>query len=505
MSRRTRINSALTFLLIALVMAVTARYATRIDLTEARVHSISNATREVVARLDERLTLTYYVSPRLEERFAQPREIADLLAGYEAIAPGLVDVRTADPGVENEAAAVEALGVIPQELQVSESGEQTVAIVYSGIVIEYLDRRDSIPFIFSTRTLEYDLTSRIASLIDNRRRTVGLLVGDPTLSVESDFALIAGALSQSYEVRGVRAGESLPPTLDAVVATDAHRLDADAVGELAAYEARGGAVLVSFDAVDVSVAEGLVPRRVESQALASWLRGFGIVVGDALLLDESANQIRVEELQGQFRVQRTYPYPHWPALRSEFASADHPVTARFTGADLYWPTTIAVEGPDASAEIIASSTPSAWVMRAPYVLAPAAGAQLARDAAATRGQYGLVAVASPETGSAGRLAVVSDGDVLRDALIRATGSARNIEFALSLVQWLANDESLLTIRTRAQRDLSLLSADDPRFVIGRAVAIGLNVVFVPAALAIVGLVLVTRRRRRSARSGGTRG
>jgi ABC-type uncharacterized transport system involved in gliding motility auxiliary subunit len=496
--------------LIGLVAANSLVYFTRVDLTENRLHTIADATRELISGLEDEVSITYYLSERLSERFPQPREIVDLLNEYRAASRGNVRVRVVDPTDLDRPEEVEALGVVPQQLQITEEGEQRLAVVYSGIVVEYLDHSEVVPFVFSSTTLEYDLTTAIRSLALDESRSLAFILGDGSQSLERSYRFAATELSRSYDVRSIRRGEPVPDDVDVAVVTDAHLLTEDELGPVMDYLDRGGSLLVTVERAEVDLGGGLAASRVADPAAFGALEERGVTVGEGLLLDESHTRIRIQEVSAEFSVTRAYPYPHWPATLEQYTDPDHPVTARYTGLDLYWPTFLEARG---NASVLVASTPQAWLMREPFVLNPQLSAQFVRDAAETRGQYGLVAVstgtkatvesADDTVAANGRLAVVADADFLRDELLEATGSAQNIEFVQNLAQWLSADESLLAIRTRASRNLSLQRIDDP--AARRAaifVAHAVNIVIVPGAVVAYGLVRLARRRSR-ARLGGS--
>lgn len=487
----------LVFAAIVLAMANSLVHYTRVDLTERRIHTISAVSRELLQDLEYGVTITYYRSSRLAERFPEPHEISDVLDEYAAVA-GAVDVRVVDPSRLEQPETVEARGVVPQQLTVAEDGERRTAVVYSGIVIEYLDRLAALPFVFSAATLEYDLTTTIDNLIRDDRRKLGFLVGDRTRTIEQSYQLVGSELARIYEIHLVRPGEVIAADLDLVVVTDAQSLWPDEVELLAAYLDDGGSVLLTLNAVEVELENGMRPRRVGQTPAHGLAARHGITVGESLLLDESHNQITVEEVSAGMQVSRAYPYPHWPVLISRYTSEEHPVTARFPGLDLYWPGWVSVDPDLPGVQIIAASTPHAWLMHEPFEINPQQSNRFVRDAEETRGQYGLVAVATQPAEGHGRLAVVPDADFLRDDLLRATGSAWNIEFAASLAQWLSHDERLLEIRTRATRVLTLSGVADPQLEATiRFMAQAVNIVLVPFAVLVYGLLRLRRRRRRS--------
>lgn len=497
-----------------------SRYFTRLDLTETKAYTISEVSKRLFERIDEQVRITYYVSSRLTDQFPQTQEIADLLAEYAASSRGSIEVELIDPTAQEITSRVESLGVAPRQLEVAEAGEQTIALVYSGIVIEYLDRFEALPFVFGVSTLEYEVTSTIRDLLADRNPSLGLIAaadadGRPRAE---NLSYAASALGEVFDVREIAAGEPIADDVDVLLVVGAQSLSHDALIHIDQYIMRGGSGLLAIDAATVSLQAGLqaIPAGREAAEL---LGHYGIEVGEALLLDRSSNQIVVQEPSARMIVQRAYPYPHWIRALERYTSEAHPITSRFTGLDLYWPTYLQVpELEDLQAERIVATTPDAWLMSDPYATNPSQSAIFAVGAEATIGQYSLVVAATGEldsyydqvdaeaTGVAeftsdtteGRLVVVGDADFLDDRLLQATGSGGNLDFLLNAAQWLANDEELLQIRTRTARNLRLDAIADEaqrrsRMVFGQAV----NIYIVPLAVIGAGLIRFFRRRRRS--------
>ena len=521
-------------LLAAIVVAIivfaalnSVRFFTRIDLTESKAYSISEVSRSLFEEIPEEVLVTYYVSERLQERFPQPQEIVDLLGEYAASSRGTIRLRVVDPGAEEAALDAEGYGVAPQQLQVSEEAQQTYALVYSGIVVSYLDRFETIPFIFSTSTLEYEVTSTIRELVDERTRDLRFLIADPETTLDADFSFAASQLAREYDVRELAVGEPVPDDVDVLIAVGPQRLPSEALYHIDQYLVRGGSVLMAVDSVQVDLSTGLSARSVAGSGVFPMLSSYGVTVHPELVLDEAFNQIVVQEAGRGFNVQRYLPYEHWITVLEQYTSPEHPVTARFTGLDLYWPGWLDVEAaegldadpdpdPDAGprARIIVASTPPAWLLPEPYLTNPQQSDAFRSRAAQTRGQYGLVAVVTgmfeshfpgssawpytPESGASGRLMVVSDENFISNRFIQATQSGYNLGFLESAAQWLSNDEDLLSIRTRSSRDLRLNNIDDPaakQAVVTFSQAV--NIYVIPAIVVVAGVSRFVRRRRRA--------
>ena len=103
----------------------------------------------------------------------------------------------------------------------------------------------------------------------------------------------------------------------------------------------------------------------------------------------------------------------------------------------------------------------------------------------------VVAPADSGGKARGRIAVVGSLDFASDRFVRT--APENLAFALNAVDWLVQDEALIAIRSKDRRPPPLMfSTPAEREGVKYANLIGL-----PIAVAIAGLVRLIRRRRRT--------
>jgi ABC-type uncharacterized transport system involved in gliding motility auxiliary subunit len=91
----------------------------------------------------------------------------------------------------------------------------------------------------------------------------------------------------------------------------------------------------------------------------------------------------------------------------------------------------------------------------------------------------------------GRIAVVGSLDFASDRFVRT--APENLAFALNAVDWLVQDEALIAIRSKDRRPPALMF-DSPAEREGVKYA---NLIGLPVAVAIAGLIRLIRRRRRT--------
>jgi ABC-type uncharacterized transport system involved in gliding motility auxiliary subunit len=188
-------------LMVASANIVAARFLTsRLDLTAEHLYTLSQGTRNTLAKIDEPITLRFYYSTRLGDEVPSygvyAQRVRELLDQYVAAAHGKIRLEVYNPeafsDVEDRAVAFGLKGV-PLDVQ----GEQ----VYFGLAAtNSTDDQQVIAFFAPERErfLEYDLTKLIHSLAFPKKTVVGLMT---PLPLEGDMmAMMRGRPSEPMAV-----------------------------------------------------------------------------------------------------------------------------------------------------------------------------------------------------------------------------------------------------------------------------------------------------------------
>ncbi len=177
-----------TGLVIAAILLVTVNiistYAfksARLDLTENRLYTLSQGTKNILDAIDEPITLRYYFSQKLLVGVPgvanYGRRVRELLEEYAALAGTKLKLTVVDPEPfsDNEDQAVQ-YGL--QGVPVDSAG----SLAYFGMVgSNATDDRETIAFFQPEReqSLEYDITRIIYKLSHPKQRVVGVLTTLP--------------------------------------------------------------------------------------------------------------------------------------------------------------------------------------------------------------------------------------------------------------------------------------------------------------------------------------
>jgi ABC-type uncharacterized transport system involved in gliding motility auxiliary subunit len=227
--------------------------------------------------------------------------------------------------------------------------------------------------------------------------------------------------------------------------------------------------------------------------LETYLDGKGIDTNAGVVLDHASNANISMGQQGIFNVVR--PYPLWPIGVKGDA---HATTRDLGNLSLGWATILTVT--DSSVQKLWVTSEAGAVQDAGGIIMP--DALLEPDPETFQTLTLAVAVDPAAAGddendspgrasaSGGRIVVVGDVDFLQEQFLRA--SPENLVFTLNAVDWLAQDEALIGIRSKLRTPPVLSFESEFQ---GGALKWG-NLVGVPLLFVGVGVNRVTGRRRR---------
>ncbi len=192
-----------------IILANTALTTWRIDLTENKLFTLSEGTKNILSNLEEPVQLDFYFSQKAMSDFPllvnYGARVRDMLEEYAVHAKGKLILNIIEPETFSEA-----------EDQAVASGLRTVSAnaagdrAYFGIVgTNSTDDEKVIPFFQTNResALEYDITKMIYDLAYPEKRVVGVVSSQlpimaTTGSNEQDWTII-NALRDSFEVRNL--------------------------------------------------------------------------------------------------------------------------------------------------------------------------------------------------------------------------------------------------------------------------------------------------------------
>ena len=520
--KQTTTLSVLIIIIIALTLLVSRRLWFRLDLTKGKSYTISAVSRNLHNEIPDQIRLTYYLSDKLKAIHPLPGEIEDLLREYAGFSRGKIQLTVRDPAKAKLTEQIEQLGILPQQIQTVEQDQASVTTVYTGIVIEYLDQIETLPMVFSLETLEYDLTSRIRAMVRGNTRLLGVIVGDNPQRWNEDYRSLQNAYTQAgYQIRFIAGGQEISETIPALlVLGGVETLDETALYQIDRYIQTGGKVLFTVKSVYIDMEGGLEARLPQDGGLLAMLSSYGAAVLPEIVMDRSSltmqYQTRTPNGALQFRITRN---PQWIRVLGEKGNPAHPVSARFSGLDLYWANPLSLNAPEGvEADYLFVSTADAWSLREPFYTNPEVPYLFERDAAETKGEKILGASltgifpswfadkpvpeqedgeelpAMPSQAKAARLIVVGETE-FATSFMGVTNGQHNLDFLIHAADWLCSDDDIIGIRNRESRSGRLDKIiDTGKKASAMRFAQIVNVFVVPFLVILAGLFFALRRR-----------
>ena len=484
--RRLRVGVLLIVGILVVVDLLGSYIGGRLDLTPGRAYTLSPATKQLVRGLNDIVTIKLFASTELPAEVALlKRDINDLLSDIRSAGRGKVRIVEEDPAENaNARKDAQALGIEPVQFNVVGRSELQVKQGYLGIAIQYADGNETIPFVRQTDDLEYRIAAAIRGLTLTRKPAVGVITAMPDWGRQGrTLGMVQEQLAKSYTVVPVSLTDTTQPADSLrvlVIAGQPESLSTSFRDHLQAFFARGGSALIMTTGAPISPtqpsANGTEP--VWNSVLAP----FRIKVRPDLVYDLASNQMVPVPGAGVYQ-----GYPFW--VRAQPAGAT-PITEGLGEIFLPWASSIEIlPGAKGHVTPVLVSSRAAGIAEGDIDLNPNREFPPVDLKVRTLG----VSVSPGDSGAGpkGRVVVVGNMEFATDRY--ASAATENAVFALNAVDWLTQDEALISIRSRDRRPPRLLYSS-----VGLQQGVKYaNLVLIPVLVAIFGVVRLVHRRRQS--------
>lgn len=192
---------ALVFIAVVGANLIFSPVRARVDLTADRLHTLSDGTKAILAKLDAPIQVRLYVSqgkdrmPSAIQPYVQ--RVEDLLAEFKAQSKGNLEIKKFDPEPDSETEDSAKLdGIEPISLQ-----QMSAEPFYLGLAIEYAPQKVAIPFLSPQREklLEYDLARAITQVLSTNKPVIGVMSPLQVMGGFNPMAMQMGRQPQQSE------------------------------------------------------------------------------------------------------------------------------------------------------------------------------------------------------------------------------------------------------------------------------------------------------------------
>jgi len=496
----------------------TSRLFGRIDLTENKVYTLSDVTKEILRELEEPLTIKAYFTRDLPSPYNNiARYVEDQLAEMKAHGKGKFRFEFLDPEDE-EQLKKEAESFRLEPIQVNEIRKDKVQykLAYMGMALIYEDRQEVIPVIQSLQNIEYEILGKIKRVTTEQTQTIGFLEGHEEPSLRESMTKLDQELRKIYDIKPVNLSSrsSVPDDIDLlciigpkgdIPETDRFMIDQ--------YIMRGGKVLFALNKVDTDISQMQAKR--SKLRIDSWTEHYGFKIDDQLVMDRNAPTLPFQTMTRFGRQITMVVYPLFPEVIT--FNRENMAMGVLRNLRLYFPspidTSLAAEMDSVTVTPLFYSSAKSAFQSEPYDINPLTQrsmhtwdqAHIALGAI-VQGKFESywkdkdipkneddepisedpVIPKSPDT----RIVVIGDANFIQDQFL--VPGLDNLTMMLNLIDWMVQDERLISIRSREVSSRPIGEVSD---ITRRSVKYA-NMIIPPVLVILFGLY---RWRMRSAR------
>lgn len=352
---RARFGWVAALLLLLAVNYLFSFLRVRADLTREKRFTVSEATRNMLDGLQDRVDVTLLMGGDMPAGFRKlAGGSADMLNEFKALAPNHINFRIGKPGEDMPDSlrpylvdSLRALGINATNVkaQTKEGEGQEEQLVYPGAVIRYKDRAIGVDFLQGQNfqdgirslnnaeaLLEYKLASGIARITRDTVPLVGYLTGNGEPMDYRVYDLVERTLRPNYAFRfiPIDSVQAIPPVFRALlIVKPVTRFNESQKLKIDQYIMNGGKVIWALDNLYASLdslqrSEGRFIAFDMGLNLEDQLFRYGVRINQDLVQDLQCDKIpSVVGSMGDKPQIQLLPWPYFPLLRN---TSGHPIS-----------------------------------------------------------------------------------------------------------------------------------------------------------------------------------
>ncbi len=540
---------------IILLNILATTYFFRIDLTEDKRYTIAPVTKQMLDALEDEVVVEVYLEGTFPAGFKRLQQsVRETLDEFRIYADGNLRYVFIDPtDIQNDTARatyfrqLASKGIMPTNLHATEDGKQVERLVFPGAVVKYKGKEAGVNLLKgnlaasaderlnqSVEGVEYELATAIRKVAFPSQKIIGYIMGQGELEMEQTADLL-GSLQEYYRV--ARGELSQIPTLEGldllIVAKPTKPFSEAEKYKIDQFIMNGGKAIFYVDALNAnmdSLGTGGTFAMPYNLNLDDLFFRYGVRLNQNLIMDLNSGFIPVvtgymgERPQTEMINWRFYP------LLNNFSK--HPITRNLDAVYTKFVGTmdsVRADGIRKTPLIFTSRYSRILPAPAPLSLEEArmevnpeqytAGPQPVgyllegRFSSLFRNRRAPAGAANPkvrESGEETKIAIFSDGDLVRNDINPRTGQPyelgfdrynnikfANRELALNTVHYMLDSEGLINVRSK---EIALRPLDKVRIKEERTRWQLLNLVAPLVLLGIFGIARYYLRKRKYERS-----
>ncbi len=445
----------------------------RFDLTENKVYSISQTTKNILKDVDDIVVVKLYFSKNLSPQFQNiTQNVKDILAEYKAYSNNKIKIEEINPSDNpEEEEKMQMLGIPKIRFNVIKNDKLEVSDGYLGMAIFYNGKKEVIPVIKDNSNLEYEITGIIKKLTLKETPQINFANGNGEMG-NDQIKYLFDSLSKEYQIgfSDLSTGNLLPENVKALIILQPTTKISDREKYvLDQFLMRGGKVFLFYDSATVD--QNLAVKQVEAD-FNDFLKHYGITINKDFIVDIKSNG-QVAFGGGPFPVAVQYPF--WPRILKENLNKNNPITADLSSLLFPWVSSVDILNDKIDGKTVirlAESSEKSWTIDttgniSPFQkFSPIGKEKKHLIAVNLRGNFDSFFnkenipnkkdkeeekfISKTDKGN---LTVIGDADFLKDSFLMR--SPENLVFFQNLIDALVLDDNLIKIRSKNLQDRTI--------------------------------------------------
>jgi ABC-type uncharacterized transport system involved in gliding motility auxiliary subunit len=473
---------------IVLVNVIGTRVFGRIDLTENKVYTLSQPSRDLVKKLPDFITVKAFISSDLPPEIKTlSRYVRDMVDEYRTSSNGKFRweaIPESDKEMDQEANMCKVDKI---QIQVLRGSKFEMGSYYLGLCFLYGDKMESIPQIGRAEGLEFEISSLIKKLTVKKKK-IGFTTGHGESDTNQGFRALKQVLDQEYDMTSVNPSTTeIPADVDALVIGGPKQQPIDEKGqrEIDRFLMTGRGAVILDDGMSVSSPNqqqmgGMAQIKMvqtNQTGLDKMLETYGFKIGQDVIVDNEAAMPGLVDMAGGRRGLTQLPI--WVGVQIP----KNPGISVLDGIrGLVFPVASTVElvGPLAGGNLpaggklwkLASSSPSSWRHSSFFIINQATKLEEGKEHGpfafgyAYQGPLKSSFVPAPAAGMSAvekqplgesqkpvRLVVIGDSDFANDDYVQLSRAFPFYEAGAFLLHnaigWTVEDEALIPLRSKS--------------------------------------------------------
>ena len=169
-------------LIVVAVNLISTALKSRLDLTQGKIYTLSDGTKNILKKLDSPVEIRFYYSAkeaRMPSQFkTYARRVEDLLNEFRQASHGNIEIKKYDPEPDSDAEDLANLDGV--EGKMLPTGEK----IYLGLAVSLDPQKAAIPFLPLDREklLEYDIIRAISQVFSTNKPVIGVMTPLPIMA-----------------------------------------------------------------------------------------------------------------------------------------------------------------------------------------------------------------------------------------------------------------------------------------------------------------------------------